>query len=87
MMKRHQIPRACRATYERAMQGKSRKAAMHAFCAECMGWQVTEVFRCTDTGCPLYPYRPSSRALQGARQDDGDRAESTNGRQGVLWHG
>ncbi len=85
--RREQMPRACRATYERAMGGKSRKAAMAAFCAECVGWQVAEVFRCTDRACPLYPYRPPSRALQGAREDSGDAAGPPNGGQGVLWHG
>jgi hypothetical protein len=84
---REQMPRACRATYERAMAGKSRKAAMAAFCAECMGWQVAEVFRCTDRGCPLYPYRPLSRAMQDVRQGSGDGAGSTNGGRRVLCHG
>ncbi len=56
-----QIPKLHRATYKKAVGGKSRKAAMHAFCAECCGYQIKEVYLCTDLGCPLYPYRPRSR--------------------------
>lgn len=77
-----QMPKACRATYDKAMRGTSRKAAMTAFCAECMGWQVAEVFRCTDPGCPLYPYRPSSRSAQSASENSGEAVESTNGVEG-----
>ena len=56
-----EMPKLHRATYEKAVRGKSRKAAMHAFCAECCGYQIKEVYLCTDLGCPLYPYRPRSR--------------------------
>jgi hypothetical protein len=31
--------------------------AIKLFCFECMGHQAAEVPRCTDTLCPLYPYR------------------------------
>lgn len=44
--------------YDKAMTGKSRKSAMKAFCLECCGWERTEVHLCSDTGCPLYLYRP-----------------------------
>ena len=66
--RRAQIPRHYLATYDRAMAGKSRKAAMRAFCLECCGWEIREVFRCSDLACPLHPYRPRSRILQGAPQ-------------------
>lgn len=56
-MKMKDVPRKYRKLYERAMRGKSRKAAMKAFCAECVQWQINEVEKCTDVGCPLYPYR------------------------------
>ena len=48
----------CRMTYVRAMGGKSLKAAVKAFCMECVGWQREEVRLCTALACPLYPYRP-----------------------------
>ncbi|MFA5423555.1 MAG: hypothetical protein WC374_06815 [Phycisphaerae bacterium] len=46
-MKR-ECPRKYRGLYERAMKGKSRKAAMHAFCLECCYWQIKEVRLCGD---------------------------------------
>ncbi len=52
------MPRKHHKIYRKAMEGKSRKAAMHAFCLECCGHQIADVFECTDRGCPLYPYRP-----------------------------
>jgi len=61
-----EMPRSHRACYDRAVSGKSRKAAMRAFCLECCGYEIREVFLCTDLGCPLYPYRPRSRVSQGA---------------------
>ena len=62
--RRAEMPRSYRACYDKAVSGKSRKAAMHAFCNECCGWQIKEVFLCTDLGCPLYSYRPRSRVSQ-----------------------
>jgi len=55
-----QMPETCRATYTRAMCGKSRGAAVKAFCQECMGWQEFRrgIRDCTVLSCPLYPYRP-----------------------------
>lgn len=74
-----QIPRLYRGIYERAVAGKSRKAAMHSFCLECCGWQVKEVFLCTDLGCPLYPYRPRSRASQDTPDSVPDEPELKKG--------
>ena len=51
------IPKKYRKLYDRAMSGRSRKAAMKYFCAECVGYQKGEIELCTDTGCSLYPYR------------------------------
>jgi hypothetical protein len=31
--------------------------AIRLFCTECMGWNYSEVEKCPDTLCPLYPYR------------------------------
>ena len=42
------IPAKYRATYEQAMRGKSREAAMRAFCLDCCGWEIKEVFLCAD---------------------------------------
>jgi len=51
-------PETMRRTYLRAVSGKSKPAAIRAFCAECVGWEREEVRRCTAPACPLYPYRP-----------------------------
>jgi len=77
--RRAQMPKLYRGTYDRAMSGKSRKAAMRAFCLECLVWQINEVFSCTDAACPLYPYRPAPRGTQSMRESNGDGAESAKG--------
>lgn len=76
--RRAQMPCSYRATYDRAVKGKSRKAAMHAFCLECCGWQIKEVFLCTDLGCSLYPYRPRSRVSQVASESVPNEPELKN---------
>lgn len=53
-----QMPRKYRATYRRAVKGKSLRACINAQCLECVGWQSREVAGCTDLGCPLYAVRP-----------------------------
>lgn len=55
-----QMPSIYGKNYRRAMRGRSLKSAVKAFCLECVGWQREEVKLCTDLGCPLYPYRPTS---------------------------
>ena len=54
-------PASYRATLERAYAGKSRTAAIRAFCLRCVGFQRKEVTACTALGCPLHPYRPYQR--------------------------
>jgi len=53
-----QIPRRLKGVYLRAVSGKSRTAAVHAHCYECIGWVRGEVKKCTAEACALYPYRP-----------------------------
>jgi hypothetical protein len=55
---RDEMPSNCRGIYDRAMSGKSRKAAMKVFCLQCVGYVRTEVTKCTSPQCPLFPYRP-----------------------------
>jgi len=66
------VPESMQNTYSKAMAGKSRGAAIKAFCCECCGYERKEVSLCTDTGCPLYPYRPfrSAAAVKKAREQD-----------------
>jgi len=51
------VPRKFRGLYKRAWAGASRKAAVRAFCLECVGWSEDEVRRCTAPACPLYEFR------------------------------
>ena len=51
------IPINYKNNYIKAVSGKSRTAAVKAFCLECMGWQREEVRNCTSVACPLYLYR------------------------------
>ncbi|MGA2091851.1 MAG: hypothetical protein ABSH16_00390 [Sedimentisphaerales bacterium] len=63
------IPRAYRATYERAVDGKSLRASINSFCLECVGWQKEEIRNCSDLACPLYAVRPYSKTPQSARNE------------------
>jgi hypothetical protein len=51
------VPPRYRRLYEAAWVGRSRKSAIRAFCLECVGWQPSEVRRCTARTCPLYEFR------------------------------
>ena len=56
------MPRSCRPAYVRAVSGRSRSAAIRAFCNECMGWEGLpwSVRSCTAPACALYSYRPGA---------------------------
>lgn len=53
-----EMPPIYRATYKKAVAGKSLRAAVNSFCAECTIWQREEVRLCTSLACSLWPYRP-----------------------------
>lgn len=54
-----QAPPKDRPGYILAAAGKaSPRAAIKAFCMECVGWRRAQVTRCTASVCPLYAYRP-----------------------------
>jgi len=54
------IPISCRGNYNRAMTGRSMRAAIKSHCQMCMGWQPSLVPGCTAPDCPLFPYRPGA---------------------------
>ena len=70
-----EMPRTYRNFYKKAMQGRSLKTAIRAFCLECVQWQRAEVENCTDTGCPLYPYRPYQEVPWKASRHSKERSE------------
>ena len=52
------MPANYRRTYRDAMSGNSLRAAVKAFCVECVCYQRDEVTLCTAADCPLYrPYQ------------------------------
>ncbi|MBL7186679.1 MAG: hypothetical protein ISS70_10175 [Phycisphaerae bacterium] len=63
-MRLNQMPQTCRGVYRKAVSGKSLRAAVNAFCLECVGYQRIEIHLCTDLGCPLFAQRPFQRSKQ-----------------------
>ena len=59
------MPVTCRGVYQRAMTGKSRGAAVKAFCLECVGWNRKSVRDCTSPACPMFLYRPFRKLKDG----------------------
>lgn len=76
--RRADMPEIHRATYDRAMQGKSLKSGVKSFCLECMGWQKEEVRLCCSPACPLFPYRPYKPKRKQAAEGLSFAPESTN---------
>jgi len=58
---RDDIPRKYRRLYDKAVSGKSMKAAIHIFCLDCCGYRKEEVRDCSSPECSLFPYRPYVR--------------------------
>jgi hypothetical protein len=75
------VPKKYRQLHQKAMSGKSRRAAIRCHCLMCVGWSAKEVVGCTATGCPSYPYRMNARAdvplqgVHGAARIDANDAE------------
>jgi len=73
------MPKPYRSTYNRAMGGKSLRAAIRSFCLECVCWQREEVRRCPSYPCPLWPYRPYQENPKTPTECGDSAPESTNG--------
>ena len=84
--RRSQMPRKYRAMYDRAVSGRSLRAAVNAQCLECVCWQSREVTLCTDLACPLYAVRPY-RSSGNARDEGFSGAESKKSGQTVSEQG
>ena len=78
--RRAQFPDIHKANYNKAMRGRSLRAATKAFCLECVCWQKEEVRECTDLACPLYPYRPYRRQ----KKTKGTKISSKQGPEGPV---
>ena len=85
--RRNEMPEIHRANYDKAMRGKSMRAATKAFCLMCVQWQKEEVRLCTDLACPLYPYRPYKGKSNQRSERRSLGAESKKTGKGALQHG
>lgn len=56
-MVRKTLPSAVNA-FTQAYEGKSRVAAIKAFCLECIGFNRDEIRKCSAPWCPLWAMRP-----------------------------
>lgn len=55
-------PVSCQGILERAYEGKaSPRAAIKAFCLQCVGYQRQDVTECSAQAYPLWRYRPYQR--------------------------
>ena len=79
------MPRSYRAVYEKAVRGRSLRAAINSFCLECVYWQIEEIRNCADLGCPLFSLRPYQGIAQKVRKDRSTRARGTKSVTGRLW--
>jgi len=52
------IPKVYQQNYNKAIEGRSRTAAIRAKCLDCTNWQRVEIADCLVETCPLFPYRP-----------------------------
>ncbi len=78
------IPKIYRRIYQQAVKGKSRKAAIHAFCLECCAWEKEEVRKCTSPECPLYVLRPYREGANHSDNRPGFAPESPKSAGGGL---
>lgn len=75
---RAEMPKIYRGIYDKAILGKSLRAAVNSFCAECTMWQREEVRLCTSLACPLWPYRPYQENSKQASDGPDFGSESEN---------
>lgn len=66
-MRHIEMPSKFNRMYERAMSGRSRKAAIRAHCLMCVGWLEQEVEKCTSPDCPLFHYRLATPTSDGGQ--------------------
>jgi hypothetical protein len=78
------IPQAYKRNYQNAVQGKSLRAAVNAFCIECTGWQRNEIIFCTSLACPLYAVRPYQEGKQNRCNEAFSGVESKNNERGYI---
>lgn len=73
---------AYRRKYDKAMRGRSIRAAIDIKCLDCMSWQATEVKDCPVVTCTLHPYRPYRRRQNTAQSSPSAPQSSHRGYSG-----
>jgi hypothetical protein len=68
------VPKCFRGIYDKAVRGRSLRAAVNATCLECVCWATKAVRDCSDKACPLYAVRPYQKRPQ-TRRKGGDTAQ------------
>ena len=81
---RADMPNVYRGIYDRAVSGKSLRAAVNSFCLECVMYQREEVRLCTSLACPLWLHRPYQRNSKTPSDGLDFAPESKNSGQGDL---
>ena len=79
-----EIPKKYRKIYKKAVENRSKSAAIKAFCLECVCWQKNEVINCSCLTCPLYGVRPFTKSPQVAKNDRYSGRTSTNLSQAIA---
>jgi len=82
--RRADTPKVYRASYDRAVSGRSLRAAVNSFCIQCVMYQREEVRLCTSLACGLWPYRPYQGSSKNTSEGSDFGAESKNsGNEGI----
>jgi hypothetical protein len=77
------VPKCFRGIYDKAVRGRSLRAAVNATCLECLCWATNPIRNCSDKACPLYAVRPYQERSQTPRKA-GDMAQGrTNSPEGI----
>ena len=76
--RRADMPKVYRASYDRAVSGRSLRAAVNSFCIHCVMYQREEVRLCTSLSCPLWPYRPYQGSSKNSPEQPDFVPESKN---------
>ncbi len=79
-----EIPKKYRRIYKKAVESRSKSAAVKALCLECVCWQKNEIINCSCLTCPLYGVRPFIKSRQAAKNDEFSGQTSTNARAAIV---
>lgn len=69
---RNTIPQQYRTSYDKAIDKKSKVAAIKVKCLDCMNWDKKLVKECDITTCPLWSIRPYNRVRAGQKSSEID---------------